>query len=244
MLVISAMLVLYHGVAGQSLNADKPGIEMKRGRPDIPGDLGFDLGLAIAPDFPEQISQDIVRSIYFSPFYKYEFFIPNTNFSILAGLSVGSEKYRFKNDVTLVRSIDAEDNYFNEVVELDSLLENVNIKKSNLTATYLEIPLEVRFRTNRKYPKNGLNFSVGGKIGYLADAHTKFKYRVDGETKVTKQKESFDLSPLRYGLTGRIGFGIFNLFYYYSLNPLFQEDKGPLGDVSQPMIFGFSLSPF
>ncbi len=229
---------------GQVADKQTPEIVTRNGRPDIPGELGFDLGVNYAPDFPEEIKQDVIRSIYFSPFYKFEYFIPKTKFSVLVGISVGAEKYRFKDHVTIIRASDAEGNLSNQVIGLDTILTGASVKKSGLAVNYLEIPLEVRFRTNYAHPKNAINISVGGKIGYMFNAHTKYKYRIEGETKFTKQKESYDLSPFRYGLTGRVGYGVFNLFYYYSLNTLFEKDRGPLGDVTQPMIFGLSLTLF
>ena len=244
LLVLSLFFLSYQAVNGQSLENSGSGIVTKNGRPDIPGEIGFDLGLNYALDFPEEMSHDLIRSIYFSPHYKFEYFIPKTKFSILSGVSFGLEKYRFKEHVTIIRTPDAKNNYSNQVVGLDTFLINSNVKKSNLSVNYVEIPLEIRFRTNYEYPKKGFNFSAGGKIGYMFNAHTRYKYRMEGETKFSTQIENFDLSPFRYGVTGRVGYGIFNLFYYYSLNPLFQKDKGPLGDKSQPMIFGLSMTLF
>lgn len=214
------------------------------GRPNIPGELGFDFGIVYAPDFPDAIKISLLRSLYFSPYYRYEFFIPKTRFSILTGLSVGCEKFRFKDAVTVQYLPDAEYKFSDQVVRLDTVYYNSPIRKSKLQVNYLEIPLELRFRSNKNYPRSSFNISVGGKVGLLINAHTKINYVQSGVRKTVKQAESFDLSPIRYGLEGRIGFGPFNVFYYYSLNTMFKKNRGPDGNISKPVLLGISFSLF
>jgi hypothetical protein len=204
----------------------------------------MDFGFTQAINVPSQMKINFWGSVFISPFYKFEIFIPKTNFSVLAGLSFGCEKYRFIDHVTIIKSRDENNKYINQLVNLDTMYTDREIKKSLLSVNYLEIPLELRFRSNYRYPKNAFIFSVGGKIGFLIDSHTKFKYRQDGENKIQKQKESFSINTLRYELTGRIGYGNVNLFYNYSLNTLFETEKAPIGAEIQPMTFGISLTLF
>lgn len=243
-LVFVLVLVNYQSYGQTESGSKKKNVIINNGRPDIPGELGFDLGLTIAPDFPDSMKLKLIHNIYISPFYKFETFIPNTNFSVVTGLSLGLEKYRFKDPVTITRSLDDNGKFTNQIVRLDTILSNAAIKGSKLAVNYLEIPVEIRYRANKKYPKSSFFVSVGGKIGYMFNAHTKYKYKQEGEIKTSKFRSRFDLSDFRYGVEGRIGFGNFNVFYYQSLNTLFQKDKGPAGNVSKPMMVGLSLTLF
>ena len=244
-LLVLCIFSMNNATVGQ-VSKDKKNTDViiSKGRPDIPGELGIDFGFVQGSNIPSKMQLNFISSYFISPFYKYEVFIPKTNFSVLFGLSVGCEKYRFINHVTIIKSLDENNKYTNQLVNLDTVYAERRIKKSLLAVNYIEIPLELRFRSNHRYPKNAFNISVGGKIGFLIDSHTKYKYYQDGENKIQKQKESFDINRIRYELTGRIGYGNFNLFYYYSLNSLFETDKAPLRAEINPMTFGISLSLF
>jgi hypothetical protein len=86
--------------------------------------------------------------------------------------------------------------------------------------------MEIRFTLNPDDPSRSFKTAVGGRIGYMYDSFTKIKYSENTETKKLKDKQDYNLSKLRYGLTGRIGFGNFSIFGYYNLTPLFEENKG------------------
>ncbi len=98
---------------------------------------------------------------------------------------------------------------------------------------------------SRKYdPRSSVKITIGAKVGFLFGSKTKVKYTENGETKKTKQKEKFELSPIRYGVYGKLGYGGFSAFYYYSISELFIKDKGPMGTTMYPMTFGLSLALF
>jgi len=212
-------------------------------RPDIPGMLGIEFGWVLVPDFPEEMKLDFLGSVTFSPYYKYDFQIPKTNFSIHPGIAFTSEKFSFKENITLV-SEPTSNGYVTQLVGLDSILSDASIKRSKLNAVYFEIPLEITFRTNRELPKKSLKFTVGAKGGVLLNSKTKFVYRQDGQTKKSKQKEKYDLNTWRVSLVGKIGYSSINLFYTYNFLPIFRDDKGPLGTQAQQMSFGISLDLF
>jgi hypothetical protein len=245
-LVVLCTFFMNTAVIGQvSKDKKKSDIVTTNGRPDIPGELGIDLGFTQATGVPKEMKMDFWGSNYISPFYKYEFFIPKSNFSVLTGFSFGCERYRFNDHVTIVNSKDSNNKYTNKMVNLDTMYTDRKIKKSILSVNYVEFPLEFRFRSSYKYPKNSFIISVGGKLGFLIDAHTKFKYSQDGDNKKQKQKESFNINTLRYSLTGRIGYGSFNAFCNYSLNPLFEKGKEPVvGAEMIPITFGVSIALF
>ncbi len=98
--------------------------------------------------------------------------------------------------------------------------ENYNYRKNKVSVNFIEIPIELRFRTNglRQF-----KMSVGAKVGYVVNVHTKV---VDDEGK-RKFYQVPNLLRYRYGLSGKIGFGRFNVSGFYSLSPFLEEGQGP-----------------
>ena len=93
-------------------------------------------------------------------------------------------------------------------------------KKNKLSINYLEIPLELRIRTKglRQF-----KLTVGGKVGYAVNIHTKIK----DDTGKFKAYQVPNLERLRYGVYGAIGLGRAMLYGFYGLSELFEENKGP-----------------
>ncbi len=245
--IISFFLLLMLVGATQTLqaqeNTNRPAKDLQGARPDIPGMLGIEFGWVMVPDFPEEMKLSFLGSVTFSPYYKYDFPVGNSNFSIHPGIAFTSEKFSFKDNITLISSPTAA-GYVTELVGLDSLFSDADIKKSKLNAVYFEIPIEITYRSNRELPKRSLNVTVGAKGGVLMDSKTKYTYRQDGQTKKSKQKEKYDLNTWRVMLVGKIGYGSVNLFYNYNLLPLFDGKKGPLGTQAHQMSFGISIDLF
>ncbi|HEX8545733.1 MAG TPA: outer membrane beta-barrel protein, partial [Cytophagaceae bacterium] len=115
---------------------------------------------------------------------------------------------------------------------------NVNYFKSRLSATYIDVPLEVRFKSSQNN-KKAFHLAFGAKIGFLINSKTKYKFEENNVKTTQKQISNMYLNPIRYGLSARIGYGLFQLFGYYSLNPLFQDKKA--FDVT-PVMFGITFA--
>ena len=155
-------------------------------------------------------------------------------FSIASGIGLGMENYNFHDESVRIASMADSFIVSNQTVDVDN-------EKSKLSVNYIDIPLEFRFETGEK-PSKRFRISVGGKIGFLFDAHTKAVYTPvsDGETVKVKVKNLFGLETFRYGLTGRIGYSYLNFYGYYSLSELFRDGRGPAGN---PFTIGITLSP-
>jgi hypothetical protein len=215
----------------------------KYNRPDIPGTFVLELGVNSALSAPSSWSLGLWGSRTLNVYYQYDIRILHSKFSLVPGIGFSLERYKFKNGATL--AFDAEDS-----LKLLTPAESgiTGIKRSQLVTNYFEVPLELRFSTNPDDPARSFKIGVGGRIGYLYDSFSKLKYKQDGETRVLKDKQSWNLNKLRYGVFGRIGFGNFNLFGYYNLSPLFKEGKGlnekDVVNDFQTMTVGISLSSF
>lgn len=112
----------------------------------------------------------------------------------------------------------------NKLVEQNDQLvveaANVDLRKSKLVTTQLNLPvvLNVAF-------KSGLTLGVGAYAGIRLDSYTKVK--PEGGPAV-RTHGSFNLNPVRWGLTTEIGFrGSAKLFGRYEPNSPFRAGQGP-----------------
>ena len=197
-------------------------------RPDIPGTFALEFGFNQDASGPDQFSLGFYGSRTANLYYQYDFRILNSSFSFVPGIGLSLERFKFGNENT----IGYDPNDPESIVMLTPAdAELTNVKKSQLITNYIDVPLEIKYSTNPDDPARSFKISVGGRIGYLYDSFTKIKYKENSELKKLKNKQDFNLTKFRYGLTARIGVGNLSLFGYYNLTPLFEEGKG-LSDIS------------
>jgi outer membrane protein with beta-barrel domain len=100
-----------------------------------------------------------------------------------------------------------------------------NITKSKMNITYLTAPLLLEFQIPA--PRKRIYIS-GGVIGGLKLwSNTKIKYTVSGEKSKEKAKGDYNLAPLRWGFTARVGYRALGFYANYYMTPLFKKDMGP-----------------
>ena len=104
------------------------------------------------------------------------------------------------------------------------------------STNFLEIPIELRFRTSPLHNGNRLKLSVGVKAGWDMQNHIKFEYGALKE----KWYNVPNLDPFRFAYTARIGYGKFNLMGYYGINTLFKSGTGP---TMIPFGLGIAFTP-
>ena len=147
-----------------------------------------------------------------------------TNFSFAIGIGVGTHNMRY--NASIYTDPVSFENYFVNRVDTP--------KQYKMVLSYIDIPAEIRFRTKRD---NVFRIAIGGKIGYNINNHIK---HVDDDFKVKTYEVPY-LNMLRYGVTARVGYKMFNLYVYYGLSTLFEEKHGP---EMAPLSIGISLIPF
>lgn len=103
---------------------------------------------------------------------------------------------------------------------------------NKFSCNYIDVPIELRIRTRGE---KSFKVTVGGKVGYAYNVHTKFA-DADGKIKVYRIK---NIDPLRYGVTFRIGYNKFNLQGFYALSELFKKGRGEPSMI--PYSFGVGL---
>jgi len=212
-------------------------------RPDIPGTFVLEYGFTFPLQPPDNFNTAWFGTKTFNLYYQYDFRIAKSNFFFVPGIGFAFERYKFKDGYVV--GYNANDS-LTMISPGDAGYSK--LKKSQLIANYIEVPLEFCFRSNPDDPARSFKASIGGRVGYMFDSFTKVKYREDGETKKLKDKQNYSLSQFRYGVTARVGFGPFSVFGYYNLNPLFESGKGPgyKGQVTDFNTFtvGLSLASF
>lgn len=207
-------------------------------QPDIPGNLVVDFGSNFFQNAPDTMDLKVWGSRGINIFYQHNISFAGGHFSFNPGLGLAWEKFSFKNNITVTKTPDQDTLQISPVTGFDEL------KKSQLGANYVDLPLELRFYTNSDNRNRGLMVGIGGKISYLLGSYTKLKYEEGGNTIKQKTKRPYQLNPLRYGLQARIGFQGINLFGYYGLSPVFKSERGPMATEATNFKLGLSVSLF
>lgn len=126
----------------------------------------------------------------------------------------------------------------NRTIVIDDQSAFENIKRSKLSANYIELPLELRFRT--KGYKH-FKFMVGGKVGYQLNAYSKIVESIGGQNYSVKSYNFPDNNPLRLGATVRIGIRNWAIFGAYHFTRFFTH---PESVQLTPYSVGVSISLF
>lgn len=203
--------------------------------PNFPGSLRIGFGFSFLKDAPADLNLGWWKSRSLDVYYIADMPLGTSGFTFNPGIGVGIDRFGFSRDITLKRTTEG---------TAISPIADVEVKKSLLSTTFFDIPLELKYNFNKTDPNRGFNIAVGGKVGYLINAHTKVNSEEEGTLIKLKTKEHFNINKLRYGITGRIGIGRFNLFYYQSLVPFFESNKGPMDTEAVHYKVGFSFAAF
>jgi len=165
----------------------------------------------------------------------YNFPLGHSSFSLAAGLGIKAHNF-YSNSILVTDSVMS---YFSPAARKDK-----DYKINKLSVTYIQLPIEVRFKSKSKF-RAALGFNLGFKI----DGHTKYKgtnYFADplsgtsDQIKI-KQKNTPNLANWNIAVTARVGYRWVNLFASYSITKMFSENKGP--DI-YPISVGLSIIPF
>lgn len=154
------------------------------------------------------------------------------NFSLGVGLGFTSNNYYTNARISTFDSAGVSYSRF-EVVG-DTLR-----RRGKLSLNYVELPIEFRFRTKENDRGHRWKLAVGAKVGYLVQSHEKF---FDGNDDKIKLYDYPNFTELRYGLTGRVGYGSVMISAFYGLTPLFESTTSS-NNINQLSI-GISIIPY
>lgn len=169
----------------------------------------------------------------FNIYFMYDLILGKSNFSFAPGIGLGLENVHTEKGLY-------QDTASTSFVPYSQMYPaSSDYKKHKLQTVYVDIPLELRFRSKPNAKNKSFKLSVGFKGGVMVDNHTKMKYEGRGGSKVIKTKNYSDIMRFRFGPTFRIGYGAFNIVAYYNLNELFNSN-GPQG--IHPFAAGISIN--
>lgn len=101
--------------------------------------------------------------------------------------------------------------------------EAISFDKNKFNTMHAAAPLLLGFETKPWDTDNSFRMQFGYSPGVMLRGKTKYKY--DNEKEI--EKDDFNLSPFRHEVNYLIGYGDFNLYASYDLNPMFESGKGP-----------------
>ena len=116
--------------------------------------------------------------------------------------------------------------------------ETRSLEKSKLTASSVNLPLVVELNFKDRNGKESFTIGGGGFIGYRLGSHTKIKFQSEGNTYKDKERGTYNLEDMQYGVNFVLGYKWLSLFGKYNLNDLFKDNRGPNMNV---VSFGFRI---
>lgn len=173
----------------------------------------------------------------------YDYVIAKSNFSAAAGVGFNSHNIHMEG-FPIEYTIKSGGTY----TKLDdSFFDGKEINVNKLSTNFIDIPIEIRFRSNPYKNGKRIAASIGFKLGWLVQSHTKTRTDQDlyyNGINFRRKVKTYDvpnLTKFRYGVTARIGYANFYLNFFYSLTPLFIEGRGT---EAIPISIGIGVSPF
>lgn len=148
-------------------------------------------------------------------------FSTSSNFSVAIGGGYANQNYFSNSDVVRTFNPDTTlSGSYSIFLPIDGNLRTV--KKNRLATNYIDIPLELRFRSKEDKHGNQVKFTLGAKFGALINIHS--KYFENGN----KYKSYIfpNANKWRYGTYFRIGYERWTFNGYYSISTLFDNNKG------------------
>lgn len=165
----------------------------------------------------------------------------SSKFYLEWGLGMSWYNFKFQNDNIRLSKTET------GVVFQEDLTPDRGFRKSKLTANYIQasfVPLLDLGGSGRKVrfwdaDKSRFRLGIGPYAAYRIGSHSKIVYNDGGGREKDKDRDSFHLENLRYGIRLQVGVGSTDLFFNYDLNNLFNNkpDNPRLRAISFGIIF-------
>jgi hypothetical protein len=144
----------------------------------------------------------------------------NSNVAIAMGVGLLTENYHL-NALPVKQANEL------ELVPIDN---EIDYQRNKIRLLTLELPLELRIRSNKNSRNKHWKLYLGGKAGYKVQSMHKYIGENPVYTGDNLKQKTYNLrytEPLSYGVTARLGYGQFFISGYYSFTNHFQNNKGP-----------------
>jgi hypothetical protein len=96
---------------------------------------------------------------------------------------------------------------------------DLSFDKNKIILNYVEVPIEIRWRTSTPESHKFWRVYTGLKVGYLV--FDRYKYQ-DNDNKYSISNNP-DFNKLQYGAYMAVGYNTWNFNIYYGLNPIFKS---------------------
>lgn len=217
------------------------------GRPNIPSDLNFEFGFNRLTNRPANIGTNFFGSRTFNVSYQIpiNLFGEKSGFTLNPGIGIGSDKLQFtkKENLFIDPALGAKSSKLVDVTDIYG--DNISINKNNFAVNYLEIPLDLRYHLNKNNYGKSFRFSIGGKVGFLYNAHTKVSYESEAfDKRKVKDAQNYGLEKIRYAISVKAGSPGFYVWGNFYLNDVWKAGRGPYGTEASQINFGIAVSVF
>jgi Outer membrane protein beta-barrel domain len=157
-------------------------------------------------------------------YFMYDMPFGNSPFSIAPGFGLGSDNI-FHNGLFSQDTISG-------TTFLKPIPDTITYNNNKLNTTYLEVPLEIRYRSEPDSKNRSFKVAIGFKAGFLLQSYVKYSgnattFGIPRDDAKIRHYRVPNINDIRYGLTFRVGYGPFNLKAFYSLSTLFKQGLGP-----------------
>ncbi|MDN3203020.1 porin family protein [Algoriphagus sediminis] len=240
------LIFLFQGVQAQDQESRIPKTPIG-GRPNIPSDLSVEFGFNQLTNRAEDLGVRFFRSRTFNVYYQYpiNIFGDNSGFVLKPGIGIGTDKMAFQENKNLFNNPDLgpESSQLLELTEVFG--DNIRIKNNTFAANYIDIPLDLVWHLNKSNYTSGFRASVGGKIGFLYNAHSKITFTdANGLQRKVKDSQNYGLEKIRYGISVKAGTPGFYAWGYFGLNQIWQTGLGPDNSRASQINFGIAAVLF
>jgi hypothetical protein len=232
LMLLGGLLLGQFTQAQEVLESPKPKFEAKQ-----QDQLIFDLTWENFTNKPDDLSYRWYNNGFNMAFMYDVPFSPTSHVSVAIGLGFSTQSYYSRYNI-VSDSVGDGGTYSNW-----ERVQDTAIKNNKFSTSYIELPVELRYRSTPNSKGFSWKFAVGAKVGYQFDAHSKTT-RINpfnGEKEKYKAYVFPDVQEWRYGLYVRAGYGKVNFTCFYSMSPFFIENQGP--EMNQLSV-GISLLPF
>jgi hypothetical protein len=174
----------------------------------------------------------------FNVYFMFDFpFRTNPKLSMAFGAGISSDHILFKKTYVDIKGTSA------RLLFTDQSTTD-HFKKTKLSTTYLEAPVEFRYSSNPANSGKSVKVAIGARVGTMINAHTRNKtlQRADGSTindYLMKEGSKKYFNTTRLSGTARLGYGHFTLFGSYQITTLFKD--GVAAEI-RPYSIGLALS--
>jgi hypothetical protein len=171
------------------------------------------------PKGAEYLQLDYSKSLSFSVnVIEHDFHLYQNYVNLVTGLGFEFNHYALQNNVTL---------RYDTSYTAARTEPGTKFKKNNLNESLLTVPLMLDFNTSTN-PERNFHIAVGVIGAWKIGSRTRQEYTDSDarDVKVVKNND-YNLSPFRYSLIARMGFGRLSIFAQYGMSELFKSEKGP-----------------